>query len=630
MISCAEISDYFTAEYPSFSSNILSEVEEITKVEASMHPDFSTHTVDVIEEFQESGEQCEELHGLKWQTSWAISAGSQHAKKGGTFYTYIENFPSTFRSTGPGTTYLSQKIFCNNITLLIRSQYDGKFLPAAATHWAFGKDGKSVYYRLNPKARWSTGEKCTADDFIFALDFLKKEEIASLPQVEDYSHLSIKKIGMNYLCITSNDNLNSSPELLLEATNIAPRAKHFYQQDVNNSADMPECVSLKNWVIDYNRIAEPTTYAYYLSQWDEHYGLIFKKVENWWLEEEQYFTNMFNFDSVVFRILPGTHKSRRKYFNKGEIDALPLENRTEYVHFLRHPLFQAGFLDILKTSHNGKVGLNAIVFNTQSPPLNDINFRKALEYAIDIDGLIENVLQDDSARCHTMGKNETVDGILFNDNEIKAPKYDKKKSIEMLESAGFLVGKDGIRRNAKGERASFTILYNDLDLKDVFGYLYSQALLCGIELDFRFVSGGMINMITKGEFQAWWTSFQSPIVPNHYHILHSQPKTQHPFMRLFGFSSPQLDTLLEEYNNTEISIEEKASINREIERIAKENVLFIPTYSSCTMRCICWKYIRFPGWISYSIPYNDELLATLFCPYGWFDSEIKQEIESAL
>ena len=31
VISCAEISDYFTAEYPSFSSNILSEVEEITK-----------------------------------------------------------------------------------------------------------------------------------------------------------------------------------------------------------------------------------------------------------------------------------------------------------------------------------------------------------------------------------------------------------------------------------------------------------------------------------------------------------------------------------------------------------------------------------------------------------------------
>ena len=628
--SCTEIDDYLVVDYPNFSSEILTCTEEKTRIEASLSPDFSTHIVEMNESFQEDTESYEELRELNWQTSWAMSAGSPNAKKGGSFYTYIESFPSTFRDMGPGSDELSKKIFCKNISLLVRSQYDARFLPGVATHWAFGKDGKSVYYRLNPKARWSNGEPCTADDFVFALYFLKREEIASLPQVEDCSHLSIKKIGMNYLCITYNENLNPSPELLLDATNISPRPKHFYQQKEETNQDRDSFISLKNWVIEYNRRVEPTTYAYCLSEWDEHYGLIFKKVKDWWLEEEKHFKNVFNFDSIVLRILPGTQKSKKKYFSKGELDALPIENRSEYLDVLESPLFQSGFADLWQTQYNARVGLNAIVFNTESFPLNDINFRKALEYTIDIDGLIENVLQDYASRCSTMGKNETVDGILFNNNELKLPKYDKKKAIEILESAGFRVGKDGIRRNSKGEKASFTILYTDLNLKDVFGYLYAQALPCGIELDFRFVSGGMLDIIERGDFQAWWASFKSPTLPNHYYILHSNPKTKHPFMRLFRFSSPQLDTLLEQYNNRGLNIEEKALINKDIERIARENALFIPTYSSCTVKTLCWKYIRFPGWISYVLPYSDEALATLFCPFGWFDSQIKKEIEVAL
>ena len=172
--SCAEITDYFKAEYPHLSSDIVAEAEERTKQEASLQPDFSTHIVEAVT-FENEAEQYEELRDLNWLTAQAMGVGSPIAKKGGTFYTYIENFPSTFRDTGPGSDELSKKIFCKNVSLLVRSQYDAKFLPGVATHWAFGQDGKSVYYRLNPKARWSTGEPCTADDFVFALEFLKKE-----------------------------------------------------------------------------------------------------------------------------------------------------------------------------------------------------------------------------------------------------------------------------------------------------------------------------------------------------------------------------------------------------------------------------------------------------------------------
>ena len=41
------------------------------------------------------------------------------------------------------------------------------FLPSLATHWAFGADGKTVYYKLDPERRWSDGVPVTADDYLF-------------------------------------------------------------------------------------------------------------------------------------------------------------------------------------------------------------------------------------------------------------------------------------------------------------------------------------------------------------------------------------------------------------------------------------------------------------------------------
>ena len=49
-------------------------------------------------------------------------------------------------------------------------------IPALATHWAFGDDRRSIYYRLNPEARWSDGVPVTAGDFVFAEQFMRSDQ----------------------------------------------------------------------------------------------------------------------------------------------------------------------------------------------------------------------------------------------------------------------------------------------------------------------------------------------------------------------------------------------------------------------------------------------------------------------
>ena len=58
-------------------------------------------------------------------------------------------------------------------------------IPEIATHWAFGADKKSMYFKLNPQARWSDGKPVTAQDFAYTIEFMRSEEIVA-PWYNDY------------------------------------------------------------------------------------------------------------------------------------------------------------------------------------------------------------------------------------------------------------------------------------------------------------------------------------------------------------------------------------------------------------------------------------------------------------
>ncbi|MCH7990628.1 MAG: hypothetical protein IID46_15920 [Planctomycetes bacterium] len=60
-----------------------------------------------------------------------------------------------------------------------------KNIPALATHWAYGKNGKTIYYKLNPKARWSDGTPVTSHDFGFTLEFMRSKHIRA-PWYNEY------------------------------------------------------------------------------------------------------------------------------------------------------------------------------------------------------------------------------------------------------------------------------------------------------------------------------------------------------------------------------------------------------------------------------------------------------------
>ena len=93
--------------------------------------------------------------------------GDPRATKGGVFRTWMPQFPATVRPFGKESNnsfrgYLYDEL---EIGLVGMHPLTGKIIPGVAKRWAVSADKRTVYYELDPDARYNDGVKVKAQDF---------------------------------------------------------------------------------------------------------------------------------------------------------------------------------------------------------------------------------------------------------------------------------------------------------------------------------------------------------------------------------------------------------------------------------------------------------------------------------
>ena len=69
------------------------------------------------------------------------------------------------------------RLFTMAFTLVAMHPVTDNFIPMMATHWSVQPDQKTIYFKLDPDARWSDGEPVTADDYVFTLEMMRSKHI---------------------------------------------------------------------------------------------------------------------------------------------------------------------------------------------------------------------------------------------------------------------------------------------------------------------------------------------------------------------------------------------------------------------------------------------------------------------
>ncbi|MCP4688272.1 MAG: ABC transporter substrate-binding protein, partial [Desulfobacterales bacterium] len=366
--------------------------------------------------------------------------GSPDAKKGGAMYKYLQSFPLTFRTVGPDANSSARPLFSRNMMLLVGLHPDTRrLIPVLASHWAYDDDGRTMYFKLHEKARWTDGVPVTADDFIFALEMMRSKNIRD-PWHNDNFTKHFDKIIKYDDRTFSISSPKPYPDLWFHLE-MQPRPLHFYKK-----ID-------KDFVKKYNWANEPNTGPYFLKEFQKGKYLVFQRKKDWWAKELPYYKYRYNVDRIKYTVIRDPNVAF-EHFKKGKLDAFAAVRPAIWHKKAKGALFDNGYVHKIWFYNDVKQPTIGLFLNQDKEIFKDLNTRLALAHAVNFEKLNNQVLMGDYERLHNI---HTGFGE-WTDSAIRARKFDVGKVEALMTGAGWKRGGDGIWEK-EGRRYSVTLTY---------------------------------------------------------------------------------------------------------------------------------------------------------------------------
>lgn len=543
---------------------------------------------------------------------------SPEAKKGGIINTYMYNFPLTFRLVGPDSkesfaTYLST---CR-LSLISLHPNTENIIPQLATHWAFGKDKKTMYFKLNKNAKWSNGISVTSHDFAYAIEFGRSDCIID-PAVNKHYNEVIDKVTV-YDDHTISVVLKSiKPDIYLFA-NISPVSRHFYKE-----LD-------KEFVQKYNWQIAPNTGPYEITDFKKGKYVTFTRIKDWWAEDLKYYKYRFNADKVKFNVIKEINIIW-ELFKKGQIDVFPAMG-PEYWHDKSSiPVFENGYINKIWFFNDTRQSAAGLFLNLDKEIFKDKNLRYAFSHAINFDKIIKEILRNEYYRLDHgfVGYGE------YSNDKIKAKTYDIDKVNYYMNKSGWKRGYDGIWHK-NGIRFSVELSYGGESNNSGYVILKEEAQKAGIELNLdRLDFAALYKKVFEKKHDVAAIAWSTGVRPSYKNQFHSEYAHKKDSNNISNIEDPELDELIEKYDDS-IDEKERIRLSKLIQGKIDELCIMVPSYMIPYARQIYWRWWKLP-----LIPGTKNSEDTVFHPFVdytngfstgglfWFDEEIYKETKNAM
>ncbi|WP_419465441.1 extracellular solute-binding protein [Aeromonas caviae] len=516
---------------------------------------------------------------LKWESNDTDPVyADPEAKRGGTFRDFMSSFPLTLRKYGPDSNGgFAAYVRETNLPLLSTHPVTRNPIPMLANQWAFGADNKTLYFRINPKARWSDGQPVTADDWVFTLKMMRSKEIND-PWYNNYYSTQISEVTKfddHTLAITSGTE--KSREDLLEALPFTPEPSHAIKLTAN-------------WVKEYNWKVLPVTGPYQIGELKKGKSVTFDRVKDWWGNDERYFQHRFNPDRIEIKVLRDQNIAWQ-HFLRGELDTFPLVMPNWWHDKSKTAEFEKGYIERLWFYNQTPQPPMGLYLNTADPLLSNLDVRLGIQHALALDKMIATLLRGDYQRLNTYGSGQGD----FTNTDLKARPFDPALAREFFAKAGFTkTGPDGILRNDKGQPLSLSITYTTAEHAQRLTLLREEAKKAGLNLELNLMdaSAGFKSMLEKKHQSAWmaWSGGRYPAYWEHFHRVNAnKPQTNN----IMNIDDDRISTLVEQYDKA-FDFGKKADLSRQIQQRLYELASFVPAYQVPYTRAGAWRWVRLP------------------------------------
>lgn len=385
--------------------------------------------------------------------------------------------------------------------LLSTNPYTGEIEPRLAKSFEVLPDNKTYIINLRRGLKWSDGKEITADDVFYTYntiifggfgntsirDMLTIE--GKLPTVSKIDKYTVK----------FQTPKPHAPFLRTLSCAIAP--KHIFKPITDKGYNAFNSF--------YSTTTKPEDFIvsgpFMLERYTPAQRVELKRNPNFFIINSEG-KSLPYIDKYTVQIVGDLNNETLK-FQAGEIDVLDLqgslvsryrmlEENSDYKLFNLGPKTSTTYISFNlnnRKNSKGKYYVNEI----KQTWFQDLNFRRAVDYAIDRESLVLNVL---SGVGEPLFLPETPTSIFLNQKLAKGHKRDLAKSRELLEASGFTWDKDGILHDRKGNIVEFEMLTNAGNTqREATGVSIKEDLAeLGIKVNFKPIDfNSLVNKITN-------------------------------------------------------------------------------------------------------------------------------------
>ncbi|KZM50519.1 ABC transporter substrate-binding protein [Labrenzia sp. OB1] len=438
----------------------------------------------------------------------------------------LVNEPATLdphQQWNPDSYYVYRNIFDNMLT----RDNAGEIVPQIATGWSQDSDTE-ITFDLREDIVFHDGEKLTAEDVVYSIERITDPDFAS-PQLGQFNKIiKAEALGDFKVKLTTD---GPYPALLAQLIKLSI---------------VPEHVASSVTSEEFNA-APVGSGPYKFVKWDRGVEVTVEKNDGYWGDKGP-------FETVSFKGVPDA-STRMANLQAGTADLVVTLNAD-----LAQQLESSG-RGVVKNVNTERVAYFAM--NSTKAPLDDMELRKAIGYAIDREGIVEGLLG---------GYPKVVDQMLspahfgWKDG-MTGFTYDPEKAKEIIA---------GLGDDAKVEMALATSpVFDQRVVQAIQQMLTEVGLNASIEivdmatwLKDQQTSNDQAPLLT---FSRWSCACQDPdgIM---YPLLHSSSAWSR-------FSDPKIDALLDAARG-ELDLEKRAALYAEINGLAVEKAAILPLYQA--------------------------------------------------
>lgn len=434
---------------------------------------------------------------------------------GGTLIGAMPSDPSSMIGMVAGES-ASLAIGAHLFNSLLRYDENLELTGELAESWEIAPDKKKIVFHLKPGLVWADGKPLTSDDVLFTWRLITDEKTHS-PYASDY-------------------------QLVTKAEAPDPRTFTVYYSQAFAPA-------LESWaglqVLPEHKLAGQDVHTSSFAQ--KPLGSNYYQLKEWrhgeYIKLEKNPTSVLgpaNIQTLIERIIPDPAAQFLELM-ADNIDSMNMDPITYARIIPARPELQAR-LNQYKELGNSYTYLG---FNLRRKPFDDVRIRKAINYAIDKQEIIDGVYLGLGIQIASPYK----PGTRWSNPGLKPYAFDPHKARALLAEAGYKdTDGDGIvERN--GQKLSFEVLTNHGNKEREKSVVIIQRRLREVGIEIRIRSIEWASFITRfiktGDFDAVVLGWGLGLDPDQYNIWHSSQQQPGQF-NFIGYSNPQVDALLEQ------------------------------------------------------------------------------------